>query len=117
MASGRRIEKIENLLREVVAEIVSRDIAFREGILVTVTRAKTSEDLLHATIYVSVLAASEKAEEEAIEALRRSAGEVQHTLNRKLRMRPVPRIVFESDLGEKQRERIEKLLGKNASGS
>lgn len=109
MASARRIEKINILLREVVAAILERDVPFPPGVLVTVTRVEATDDLYYAAAYVSVLG-PEEAEREVLAKLERETGSVQHVLNRKLRMRPVPKISFAVDQQEKRRERIEKLL-------
>lgn len=111
MANARRIEKIENLLREVIAAIVLREIQFAEGTMVTVTRVAVSEDLYYARVFVSVFGGSAEAEAAAIAELERSIGLVQHELNRRLRMRPVPKIRFAVDDHEKRRKRIEELLG------
>lgn len=110
MASARRIEKTQALIREVIAATLARELAFPEGVLVTVTRVSTSEDLYYATIFVTVLGPS-GSEAAALDELQRITGSVQRALNRSLRMRPVPRITFAADEGEKRRERIEKLLG------
>jgi len=110
LASPRRIEKVNVLIREVIALILSRDVHFPEGALVTVTRISTSEDLYYAAVFISVLAGDETKEKEVLDQLRRSAGEIQHELNKRLRMRPVPRITFAIDEEEKRRERVEKLL-------
>ena len=117
MASGRRIEKIEILLREVIADILLRDFPPPAGTMVTITRATVSRDLFHATIYISILAQGPADERQTFEELTRSAGSIQFTLNRKLRMRPVPRITFAIDQGEKRRERIEKILGEDRDDS
>ena len=115
MASGRRVEQVENLLREVVAGILLRDFPFPAGTMVTVPRATVSDDLFHATIYISILGENAAGERQTFEELTRSAGDIQFTLNRKLRMRPVPRITFAMDQDEKRRERIEKLLGEKGA--
>lgn len=121
MATARRIEKINILLREVIAAILERDVSFPPGVLATVTRVETTDDLYYAAAYVSVLGpvpqrscgtglGPENAEREVLEQLRHETAAVQRALNRKLRMRPVPRISFAIDQNEKRRERIEKLL-------
>ena len=112
MADARRIEKIQILCREVIAEILARALQFPEGVMVTVTRVEVSGDLYYARVFVSVLARDPGAEKLVLSELTRSVGEIQRELNRRLRMRPVPRITFEIDQNEKRRERIEKLLGK-----
>ena len=114
MANARRIEKINILIREVVSAILYRDLSSPEGIMVTVTRVETSEDIHYATIFISVFGGEEDQEKNIITELSRSAGLIQHQLNRKLRMRPVPKITFAIDREEKRRERIEKLLSDEA---
>ena len=117
MADARRIEKIEILIREVIAGILARELQFAEGTLVTVTRIEASQDLYYARVFISVLGSGANAEAEALAELKRSTGLVQRGLNRRLRMRPVPKIRFAIDQSEKRRERIEKLLGENGGGS
>lgn len=115
MASARRVEQINILLRELIAEILERELQFPEGSLVTVTRVSSSEDLQYADVFVSVLGA--QAEEQAVlEELTRNVGNVQHLVNRKARMRPVPRITFKIDEDEKRRERVEEILAKSERG-
>jgi ribosome-binding factor A len=107
------VEKVSNLVREIVAGIISRDVQMPAGALVTVTRVEASDDLYSARVYVSVFAADPAVEKTVIKELSRATGKVQHQLNRQLRMRPVPRISFAIDENEKRRERIEKLLSDN----
>lgn len=110
MTSSRRIEKINILIREVISEILLREVQFPPGVLVTVTRVVAAEDLRRAKVFVSVLGNDEAAEKVVLAELGRLAGAIQRELNRKLRMRPVPRITFAIDEEEKRRERVEKLL-------
>lgn len=116
MASERRIEKVVVLIREVTAEFLAREIVFPPGVMVTVTRVEPSGDLYYATVFISVFSANPAAEDATLAELKRMTGEIQHALNRKLRMRPVPRITFAIDEGEKRRERVEKLLSGDSDG-
>ncbi len=100
------------LLRELIAEILERELQFPDGVLVTVTRVSTSTDMHYADVLISVLGADSK-EESAMAELTRNVGEVQHQMNRRVRMRPVPRITFKIDRDEKRRERIEELLARD----
>ncbi|MBI4132777.1 MAG: 30S ribosome-binding factor RbfA [Candidatus Sungbacteria bacterium] len=110
MADARRIEKIQVLGREILAEIIARELQFPDGALVTVTRLEVSPDLYYARAFVSVLSREPAAEKIVLDELARSIGVIQREFNRRLRMRPVPKITFEIDREEKRRERIEKLL-------
>lgn len=114
MASALRLERINVLLREVVANTIERELQFPEDILVTVTRTQLSEDVHYATIFISVLGGGATSESDAIVELNRTIGSIQHEVNRKLRMRPVPRISFAIDSEEKRRERVEELLARDA---
>ncbi|MBI2122394.1 MAG: 30S ribosome-binding factor RbfA [Candidatus Sungbacteria bacterium] len=107
MASERRIEKLNNLLREEIAKIVDRELEFTEGALVTITRTDISEDLYYAAVFFSVFGGEAK---KILEILQKNVYNIQQILNRKLRMRPVPKIRFEIDHGEKNREDIEQKI-------
>lgn len=107
MASPRRREKLNVLLREEVAAIVDREIEFGKGVLVTVTRADVSPDARYATVYFSLLGSDAG---DALAILERSVYDIQQILNKRLRMRPVPRIRFAEDKAEALREGIERSL-------
>ncbi|OGQ47169.1 MAG: ribosome-binding factor A [Deltaproteobacteria bacterium RIFCSPLOWO2_02_FULL_44_10] len=107
MASKRRIEKLNNLLREEIAKAVDRELEFPDGYLVTITRVRASDNLYHAAVFFSVLAGDA---EKALVILQKNVYNIQQQINRKLRMRPVPKIRFVIDKGEKNREEIEQKI-------
>lgn len=107
MASKLRIEKLNNLLREEIAKTVDRKLEFPEGSMVTITRVEASDNLYHAAVFFSVFAGEA---EKALVILQKNVYDIQQILNRKLRMRPVPKIRFIVDKGEKNREEIEQKL-------
>jgi ribosome-binding factor A len=109
MAEDRRIEKVNALIRDELAGIVAEDVQFLQGVLVTITRVISSHDLHYADVFVSVFPKKEK---EVIALLNKKIAYIQGALNKKLKMRPVPRIMFKIDEEEKSRERIEKILTK-----
>ena len=107
MASERRIEKLNIFLKEEFASILARESEVREEALVTVTRVEVSPDLLHAAVYLSIL---DTAPERVLEKLNKNVYHIQQILNKRLRMRPVPKIRFLIDAEEIKREKIEKSL-------
>lgn len=111
-----RIEKVNELIKEVISAIILRDVQFPEGAMVTITRAVVSPDLHYANVFVTVFSPRGEKEEEALNALKKNTAGIQHELNRKLRMRPVPRIAFLIDEEELRREKVEKLLGETNKG-
>ena len=107
MASERRVRKLAGTLREEVAAILEREIEFPDGALVTVTRIAVSPDARYAAAYLTVFGGKEK---EILEILKKNVYHIQQLVNRRLRMRPVPKIRFAIDEEEIRREGIEKSL-------
>lgn len=107
MPSPLRREKLSMLFREELSKIIDREIDFPEGNLVTITKIAISEDGYYATVFLSILGSSP---EEALEILTKNIYHVQQMLNRRVRMRPVPRISFALDREEFNRETVEKRL-------
>ncbi len=107
MATLRRIERINQLVREEVTKIIDRELEFPEGALVTITRVAVSIDALHANVYFSALGVPAK---DALAELEKNIYHIQQMVNRRLRMRPVPKIRFAPDVEEENRERVERSL-------
>lgn len=107
MASLRRIEQLSIFLKEEVSKIIDRELEFPEGCLVTLTRMVISKDARYATIFFSVLGSPEQ---DALAVLEKNIYPIQQTLNRAVRMRPVPQIRFLPDRAEDRRERVEASL-------
>ncbi|MBI2055209.1 MAG: 30S ribosome-binding factor RbfA [Candidatus Sungbacteria bacterium] len=104
----RRIEQVNDLIREELGKIIGREVDFPVDSLVTITRVSTSPDLHYADILMSVM--PQFYEDEVLALLVKQIGGLQRALNKKLRMRPVPRIKFVIDSEQKRADRIERLL-------
>lgn len=100
---------MNNLLREEIAKILERELEFPGGTIVTVTKVDISPDKQYAAIFVSLLGTRP---EKAMEILSKNTYTIQHLLNRKMRMRPVPKIHFAIDEEEFRRETVEKSIAK-----
>ena len=75
--------------------------------MVTITRIGVSPDARYATAFISVIGSSEKG---TLEILGKNVYPIQQIVNRRLRMRPVPKIRFVIDEDEERREGVEKKL-------
>ena len=108
----KRLEQVNELIKEELSKIIDRMIEFPDGLMITLTRMEVSEDKLYANAYVSSLSMRDDGvlEIEILKTLKKNVYGIQQALNKKLRMRPVPKIRFFIDEAEKHRERIEKLL-------
>ncbi len=109
-----RIEKVNSVLEREIGNIILTDFDFPPDVLVTVTRVETSSNVIQAKVYVSVM--PEKEEEKIFNILNRGVYAVQRKVNQRLRMRPVPRLIFVKDEAVKNASRIEELLHKNETG-
>ena len=102
-----RPERVGKLIREELSALIARELEF-PGALVTLTDVEVNKKLEIAKVGVTVFP-SEKADE-CLAVLKRSQGQLQHGLNHKLNIRPMPRIHFFPDHGPENAARVEKKL-------
>ena len=102
-----RMERVNDLLRDTIAEVVSRELKDPrlDLALLSVTEVRASRDLRNATVLVSVLSSPNNTEAEqseaataAVEALSNAAPFIHRTIRRRLHMKRVPWPTFELDL-------------------
>ena len=108
MSAGPRMRKVNELLREVIAEEVVRLKDPRIG-FVTITGVDTAPDLRNATVFCSVMGSDEE-REVTKEALQHAAPHIQHAISGQVRLKYLPRLRFELDAALAQGQRIEELL-------
>jgi ribosome-binding factor A len=104
----KRIEKVNSLLQQEIGKILLHDFAFSPEILVTLTHVDCSSNLIEAKVYVSVF--PENKADPILNALKKSVYDVQYKINRTLRMRPIPKIIFIKDKNEAMAGKVEELL-------
>jgi ribosome-binding factor A len=75
----------------------------------TVTGAKITNDLAHATVFVTVMG-DDEARATALEALNRAARFLRGRLGKVLGTRVVPELHFELDLSQEHARRIDEIL-------
>lgn len=105
---SNRIEKVNSLLQHEIGKILLRDYAFSPDTLVTITRVETTGNLIEAKVYVSVY--PETKAKGVLNALEKSVYDIQFKINRALRMRPIPKIIFVKETEISRADRIEELL-------
>lgn len=103
-----RQERIGDLLLEQVAAILHEEFNAPEDTVMTVTGVSVADDLETAAVSVSVF--PDDARDEAMERLVPFAGEVQHMLLKRLRIKPIPRIRFVPDKGVSHADKIDRAL-------
>ena len=103
-----RIEQVNNLVQKVLAELVEKDFCVSRNVLVSLTRVECSGNLQEAKVFVSVLPDRER--ENIVETLEKNAWQFQEKLNKKLKMRPVPKIIFIGDRTPQEAQEVETIL-------
>jgi ribosome-binding factor A len=93
---GKRLDRVNQLLKEEVAEIVRRELKDPRIGFVTVTEVETSKDLRQAKVFISVLG-SEPEWAQALAALEHAGGFIRGELVRRLRLRVIPHLAFRPD--------------------
>lgn len=105
----RRPERIADMLREEIIQIVGYELDDPRLTMVTVTDVRLSENLRDARVYVTV--AGDEAEKlAALSALRHAAPYVRKQLGFSLNLRYTPEIHFVRDTAEERGARVDQLL-------
>jgi len=114
MATGR-MRRVDEAVRQVIGDAVSADLKDPRVGFVTVTDVRTSPDLRHARVYVSVLGADGGASqleerEDTLDGLRSAHGFLQGRLARELRLKRTPTLEFLYDDTTDRALRLEELI-------
>lgn len=106
--SSKRIQQINQLIKKELGQILLREIEFPKDVLVTITRVETSADLNQAQIFISCLPAIQS--EKILEILNRQIYNIQQKLNKKLKMKFIPKIEFREEKETREAGKIEEIL-------
>ncbi len=110
MAESKRIKRINSLLKEVISEVIMRDVQNPHiSQFVTVTGVDVSKDLHHATVHVSVMG-PDLEKEETLQALNQTAGYISSLASKQVVLRFFPSLKFQLDTSIEKHMRIEEIL-------
>jgi ribosome-binding factor A len=103
------MRRVDEAMRAVLSEAISKDLQDPRVGFITVTGVKTSPDLRHARVYVSVLG-DDDARAESLTALRAAHGFLQGRVSHSLRLKHTPALTFDYDESVDRGMRISELL-------
>ncbi|MDP9378411.1 MAG: 30S ribosome-binding factor RbfA [Actinomycetota bacterium] len=109
-----RLRRVDEAVREVLSEAVTKDLKDPRVGFVTVTSVQTSSDLRHARVFVSVLG-DERVRERSLDGLRSAHGFLQKRVADELRVKHTPTLDFVYDDTLDRGLRIEALLEEEGS--
>jgi ribosome-binding factor A len=111
MSSGR-MRRVDEAVRAVLSDAIATQLHDPRVGFVTVTGVKTSSDLRHARVYVSVLG-DEAAREASLEGLRSAHGFLQALIATELRLKHTPTLTFAYDESIERGMRITRMLDRS----
>ncbi len=103
------MRRVDEAMRMVLSDAIATDVKDPRVGFVTVTGVKTSPDLRHARVYVSVLGDA-ATREASIEGLRSAHGYLQRRLAGELTLKHTPTLSFHYDESVDHGMRISQLL-------
>jgi ribosome-binding factor A len=107
--SAERMRRVDEAVREVLSDVITHELKDPRVGFVTVTDVKTSPDLSHARVYVSVLGDAE-AVAASLEGLQSAHGFLQGRVGSELRLKHTPTLRFFHDDTAERAQRLERLL-------
>src|SRR4030095_13473429 len=105
----RRPERVADIIREEITQIVGYELEDPRLTMVTVTEVRLSDNKREARVYVTV-AGDENEHKSALAALKRAAPYVRKQLGLSLNLPRTPEIHFVRDRVEEEGERVDQLL-------
>lgn len=108
-----RIDKINDYIRDQISLIITKDLALKQGIFVSVTRVDTSKDLHYTKVFVSVFP---KAEINYVtKTLKKEMFRIQKRFNQKFVSKNFPKIHFEVDNTGNKITKLDKIFDQIAN--
>lgn len=87
-------EKLDSILQKEVAAAILREID-KKDFLITITKVKTDSDSLESNVFLKVF--PESKENEALKELEENKIAIQKLLNKRIKIKHVPKIKFKID--------------------
>ncbi len=108
MLPYKRSQRVSDLLREEVADIIFHKLKDPRIGFITVTGADVTDDLKISVVYVSVLKEEEK--KPTIEVLNSAKSFIRSELKKRLKMKFIPSLEFKLDPSVEYGSKIDRLL-------
>ena len=108
MGSGR-MRRVDEAIRQVIGDAVSGEVKDPRVGFITVTDVRTSADLRHARVYVSVLGDAQQ-RQASLDGLRSAHGFLQSRVAGELRLKRTPTLEFTYDDTTDRAMRVDALI-------
>ena len=107
---NRRIDRVNELLRQEISQVLSRQIKDpRLTGVITITQVKTTQDLRSARVSLSVMGDA-AAKQDALEGIQSAAAYLRKELRDRLALRYVPFLSFEVDNSLEEADQLLQIM-------
>jgi ribosome-binding factor A len=113
--SSDRMRRVDESIRQVIGDALASDLKDPRVGFVTVTDVKTSSDLSHARVYVSVLGEAQT-REETLDGLDSAHGYLQRRIAGELHLKRTPTLSFSYDDTTDRAMRLDALIDAELEG-
>ena len=104
-----RLERVRELLKREIGEIIRRLMDIKENGIVTVNEVTVSKDLKGATVFVGIVG-SDQQKHKALKMLLKSRKDIQSALASSIVLKYTPRLRFSIDESVQRGDRILRIL-------
>lgn len=106
-----RMDKVnEQIKRELGQILLSGEVSDPRISFVSIQQVKTSRDLQHARVWVSVLTGKDEDMKQALKGLRSASGHLRRLVGQRIRMKYTPELIFVHDKSAENAFRVEEVL-------
>lgn len=106
-----RIEKVQELIKQEVSQIILKELKDPRIGFVTVTQVDVTGDLRSAKIYVSLMGSQEQIKD-CWDGLQKALGYIRREIGKRIRLRCTPELSFQLDKSLDYSVHIQELLSK-----
>jgi ribosome-binding factor A len=106
---GKRSERVADLVRKEISEMLIRSIKDPRIGFVTITRVTVTDDCRSAKIYYSVVGSPDE-REQSLEGLNSAKGYIRRELGHRMKLKYTPEIVFQFDPSIEYAVHMEELI-------
>lgn len=110
MALHSRIQRVEENIRQILAELLLRDVKDERLRRASIIGVEVTRDLRHASVAVSCLDMDPTAADEMLGALERAKGWLRRELGQRIHLKFTPELHFTLDTSAQSAAHIESLL-------
>lgn len=101
-------DRMADRIREILSELMLREVSDPRLHNVTVTEVKLDPELMFADVYVNAM--SEERQKEVMQALKSAKGFLRREVGKRVRLRNVPDLIFHWDMTLERGEQMNQLI-------